>query len=80
MTFLYIILAFAVVAALLFAGVFLFTFIKQAVALAKGKTTLNELAAPKAPNVPKPEKKRKKGSSFHWLSLPSPLNNWGLWN
>lgn len=28
----------------------------------------------------KEEKEKKKGGSVHWLSYPSPLNNWGLWN
>ncbi len=82
MVLLYIILIALGVFLLILAGyavIVLVAFLAQAYQLATGKTTFAELAE-KGRDVKARQPKKPRRGAFHFLSYPSPLNNWGLWN
>jgi len=81
MILLYIIIIALGLVALYFAGMFVLVivaFALQSYQLATGKITREQLDA--KIKAAKEQRSHKKGSTLHYLSYPSPLNNWGLWN
>lgn len=85
MILLYIILTALALVALYFVGVavvYIVGFLVVGVKLAVGKTTIAELneKAEIATLAKADNKKTKNKGDFSFLSYPSPLNNFGLWN
>ncbi len=77
----YIIIAIIAIVAIFVIGVFLHTIYE----LATGKVSIEEqerrISVYECYKKQKRSKKQAKhrGGSLHFLSYPSPLNNWGLW-
>lgn len=75
---LYIIIAFLAPWILFVIGVFLHTVYELATSKVSKEEQERRIATYEREKQKK--KTKKKGSSFHYLSYPSPLNRWGLWN
>lgn len=85
MILLYLILTLIAIAILYFAGiavVYAVCFLIVGFQLVTGKTTIDKLneKAKQAELKKKTAKTPKAKGNFSFLSYPSPLNNWGLWN
>ena len=66
------------IAAIFFAVVFVVIFVYTGYRVLTGKVSLEEFKYHE--EQVRKRKEKKTNGSIHWLSYPSPLNDWGLWH
>ena len=77
----YILFLIVIVFAALFAVCLIVMFVYTGYRVLTGKVSPEEFKYHEEQVKKRKEEKFKKAKgSTHWLSYPSPLNNWGLWN